>query len=345
MAGYKIQANYDTLQQVIQKFAQKSDEAHQLQTVVSRCSGQLQSGDWIGVGAERFFREMDDLVTPGMKRLIAVLKDASDATKKISDALREAEEQAGGLFRGGNGFSEMPKPGNVPAPTTTGAVVGSGLDSDVFDDRRKAYKVGTPTEVADHQFKNGKFPALKYEIEIDGKKVEVYYPKNPDSKIGSFHSVDQIAKGLAALPDSSRSLIKYVNVNPDKNPEDAEYAKKYKNFAGSYMAAGAAGILQIYPTKNAMTQSYLDGTMIHETGHTLSLQKWGDDYSKGDGWKNWKDAIAADKNQVSDYGNNSPGEDFSEALQQYMTYKGTKYEADARKLWPNRYAIIDKMVK
>jgi len=345
MAGYKIQANYDVLQQVMQKFAQKSDEAHQLQSVVNRCSGQLQSGDWIGVGAERFFQEMNDLVTPGMNRLISVLKDASSATKKISDALREAEEQAGGLFRGGNGFSPSPKPGNISAPTTKAAVVGSGLDADFFDDRRAAYKVGPATEVADYNFRSGKATALKYEVEIGGKKIPVYMPKNPDGKIGKFPTIDEVAKGLASLPESSRKLVTSVNVNPGKNPDDAMWAGKLKNFSGSYMTAYPSGQVDVYPTKNTISQSYLDGTMIHETGHTLSAQKWGDDDSKGAGWKSWKDAMAADKNQVSDYGSNNPSEDFSEALQQYMTYKGTKYEADARKLWPNRWTIIDTMVK
>jgi len=345
MAGYKIQANYDFLQSAMQKFSQRSDEINQLQSTVNRVSGQLQSGDWIGQGAEKFFQEMNDLVTPGMKRLISVLKDASEATKRISDALREAEESAGALFRGGNGGGGAhPKPGNVPAPTTNVSEAGSGVDADAFDDRRLPYKVGSPTEVANYAFASGNAPALKYQVEIGGKTIDVYYPKNVDPTIGKTHTIDQVAKGLAALPESSRNLITKVQVNPGKNPDDAYWATKYKDFAGSYMTAGKEGTVNVYPTKTLQSQSYLDGTMIHETGHILSQQKWGTDYSGAD-WQKWTAAGTADGNQVSTYGNNSPGEDFSEALQQYMTYKGTKYEADARKLWPNRFAIIDNMVK
>jgi len=308
----------------------------------------LRSGDWVGLGAERFFQEMHDLVMPGMNRLISGLKDASNATRKISDALREAEADAGALFRGGSSsHRHSHKPENVPAPTTDVKVVGSKLDADVFDKRRLPYKIGKPTDVAKHAFYSGKADALKYKIEIDGQTIDVYYPKTLDPKMGHFHTVDEIAKGLAALPKVTRELVVGVNVNPGHDPDDKDWANQDimpKN-ARAYMAGGEDGVIEVFPTKNAKAQSYLDGTMIHESGHILTEQQWGSDDTKGADWKQWSKAIAADKNQVSRYGTSSPNEDFSEAFQQYITYKGTKYEADARKLWPNRFAIIDKLVR
>jgi len=103
MAGYKIQANYDDLAKAADHFSKHADHSEQLMRQVEGCYSSLERGDWIGVGAQRFFQEMQQLVFPGMKRLIRVLHDASSATKKISETLKQAEDEAGGLFRQGGG--------------------------------------------------------------------------------------------------------------------------------------------------------------------------------------------------------------------------------------------------
>lgn len=99
MAGYKIQCNYDQMAQAAQTFAQHGDQSNQLMQQVKGVFETLRSGDWIGVGAQKFFEEMEHIVFPGMQRLGNTLKDASDASKKIADALKQAEDEAGGLFR------------------------------------------------------------------------------------------------------------------------------------------------------------------------------------------------------------------------------------------------------
>jgi len=103
MAGYKIQCNYDQMAQAAQTFAKEGEQTSQLFQQVKRVYQQLEGGDWIGVGAEKFFQEMEHLVFPGVNRLASTLKDASQASKRIAEALRQAEEEAGGLFRGGAG--------------------------------------------------------------------------------------------------------------------------------------------------------------------------------------------------------------------------------------------------
>lgn len=99
MAGYKIQANYDDLEGAAQLFARESQRTEQLLKQVGQLVGSLQGGGWIGLGAQAFFQEMEDLVNPGMQRLVSALSDASDAAKRIADAFQQAEDEAGGLFR------------------------------------------------------------------------------------------------------------------------------------------------------------------------------------------------------------------------------------------------------
>ena len=43
---------------------------------------------------------MQDLVFPAMNRLVSALQDASQATDRISEAFKGAEDEAGGIFRG-----------------------------------------------------------------------------------------------------------------------------------------------------------------------------------------------------------------------------------------------------
>jgi peptidoglycan hydrolase-like protein with peptidoglycan-binding domain len=211
-----------------------------------------------------------------------------------------------------------------------------------FETKRAKYKLTGPVEQKDYEFDGGKATALKYEVEIDGKKVPVYVAKDKDAKL-TTHSIEQVAKGLAALPKSSRDLVKAVNVEGKPNPDDAYWAKKY-NTPGfsSYMAAGAEGKVSIYPSTTAMSQSYLDGTMIHETGHTLSKQKWGEDTDKK--WDDWRGAMKKDVTHASAYAKNSESEDFAETLQLYQQVKGTPQEAEVRAVMPERFKIIDDLL-
>ncbi|MBL8951015.1 MAG: peptidoglycan-binding protein [Myxococcaceae bacterium] len=213
-----------------------------------------------------------------------------------------------------------------------------------LDATRKKYTLHGPTEVKDFQFKDKKIDALKYEVEIDGKKTPVYVPKNPDPKLKN-HSIDEVAKGIAALPQASRDLVKQVNVEPIQNSEDPFWAKKYKTPGfHSYMTAGEAGIVNIYPDTNPPgSQDNLDVSLIHETGHILSQQKWGGDDDPR--WKPWQDAMKADGVSASDYAKKAQGEDFSETLKLYQMVKGKKPQEDEmRALMPERFKIIDQLL-
>jgi WXG100 family type VII secretion target len=98
-----IQCNYDSLAEMMISFSREADQTRQLMQTVRQVVNGLQSGGWIGLGAEAFFAEMEHLVFPGVERLSNALSDAGGATKRIAELLRAAEEEAAALFRGGNG--------------------------------------------------------------------------------------------------------------------------------------------------------------------------------------------------------------------------------------------------
>jgi WXG100 family type VII secretion target len=97
--GRRIQANYDDLGAAANLFARESQQTQQLMQQVGQLVGSLQGGGWIGLGANAFFQEMEELVNPAMQRLVNALNDASSAAKRIADVFKQAEEEAGSLFR------------------------------------------------------------------------------------------------------------------------------------------------------------------------------------------------------------------------------------------------------
>lgn len=227
-------------------------------------------------------------------------------------------------------------------------VVSQSVKPGEFDSKRRAYDITGPTDVSNYSFHSGPADALKYEVEIDGRKIPVYLPKNPDSS-QNYHSIDEIAKGLAALPQPSLDRVDNVLVEPKQNPDDAYWAKKYNSpDFRSYMTAGASGDVNVYPTPafnssgaalSRPSQSALDGSFIHETGHILS----GQEFDAKD-WKKWEAAMRNDGISPSTYARSDRQEDFSETLELYMIVKGTPQEAEIRAIMPERFAILDKLV-
>jgi hypothetical protein len=223
------------------------------------------------------------------------------------------------------------------APNVVAAINGPGTLA------RAPYTLHGPTEVKNHPFRSGAADASRYEVEIGGRRIPVYVPAQPNAANGSFHSIDQVARGLAALPASSRAVVNQVSVDPAQNPDDAYWAKQYNdpNFR-SYMTAGADGNVTIYPTQGAQGQDALDGSLIHETGHTLSMRAWGGENDKR--WNAWRAAGQSDGIRPSSYAASSPGEDFSETLTLYQRVRGTPQEAEFRAMMPERFRILDQMV-
>lgn len=206
-----------------------------------------------------------------------------------------------------------------------------------------AHTLTGPVLAAGHAFRGVVADADVYTVTFTdgGQTVTIYAPHAPDPANGHHYTVQQAVHALVRLPPASRAVVTTVTLNAARNPEDPHWAVEYNdpNFE-SFMTAGAAGDITIYPSQGApMDQAYTDDTMVHETGHTWSKQQWGED-TTADSWRPWRDAMASDGVSVSNYATASVDEDVGETLTVYNTTRGTPAFAEYQAMVPARFAIL-----
>lgn len=99
MPALKIRGDYDLLAQMSQIFSRHSTETQRMINGLNQSVSTLQGGDWIGKGANAFYREMEHEVFPSLKRLAAALNIAAKTTRQINQILHDAEDEAARIFR------------------------------------------------------------------------------------------------------------------------------------------------------------------------------------------------------------------------------------------------------
>lgn len=215
----------------------------------------------------------------------------------------------------------------------------SGSKAD-FDKNRQKVTVG-PKTTGTYQFPGDKAPqaANFYNADINGQTVKIIEPAGGPVAGKFLPTVDQTAQSLGAVPPGQLATIQQVVLSPNPNPSDAYWAKQYNTPGFTSAATGGNGGVTHYPLSSALTQDRLDSNTIHEGGHTYSQELWKDAKNKSD----WEDAIKKDDQAPSQYSESAPTEDFSESLVMYTLAKGTPCEAAARAIYPNRFAVFDKL--
>jgi hypothetical protein len=181
----------------------------------------------------------------------------------------------------------------------------------------------------------------QFTIRIDNRDIPVVVHPAPAGKVQ--HTPEDMAKAIAAAPKENRDQIKSVLIEPAERK-------------GAYMAAGGDGIVRAYPVDSLPSEDFTASAVIHETGHIVSSKQWGDDKMNAK-WKTWRDAMAADVVSPSKYGHGAPGDketagkgwtvhdDFAEAMLLYQRVKGTAQEPEMRRLFPERFKVLDEMTK
>ena len=94
----KIRCEYDQLATLANQFEQEADQTLQMFQQIQNMVENLQGGGWIGVGADRFYAEMEDLLFPALKRLVQALEDTGNCVSRVSSLFSEAEQEASGQF-------------------------------------------------------------------------------------------------------------------------------------------------------------------------------------------------------------------------------------------------------
>jgi len=148
MSAPQIRADHDSLAKISQIFARHGASSQQLHQRIQRQVNTLQGGDWIGKGAKAFYREMDAEVLPSLKQLSAALQAADRVTRKISQIMQDAGEEAAALFR--LGLAPGLGLGTLAAGLAAGAADGTGADGSpsLLKSILSAYKDSVPFNVA-----------------------------------------------------------------------------------------------------------------------------------------------------------------------------------------------------
>ncbi len=94
-----VRSNHDELKTIASKFSAEADAVNQMNQNLNSNIETLKGGDWIGPGAQTFYKEMDGEVMPSLKRLNKALGEASRVTNQISQAMKNAENAASGQLR------------------------------------------------------------------------------------------------------------------------------------------------------------------------------------------------------------------------------------------------------
>lgn len=95
----EIKADYEQLQQIAQRFRAQSQNVQQLTRQVKSRMERLQQS-WEGRAADAFFREMNQVLLPGVVRLQKAFDQSSLTVTKIANVMKEAETTAAHLFKG-----------------------------------------------------------------------------------------------------------------------------------------------------------------------------------------------------------------------------------------------------
>lgn len=129
MSTELIQSNYESLEQVAARFEKNRESIQQMHTALNR-KAQALAKSWEGRGSQAFQREMQSTLFPALQRLTNALAQAGATTRKISQSVSNAEQEASNLFKGqasgGMGGGGLDNGGSPAVAMSQGFAGGSG---------------------------------------------------------------------------------------------------------------------------------------------------------------------------------------------------------------------------
>ena len=85
------QVNFEELHQIANFFANEGEEIVELHMRTRRMVDSLLYDGWEGIGSERFYDEMYEVVLPALARLYEALSEAALITRKVSEIYGKAQ--------------------------------------------------------------------------------------------------------------------------------------------------------------------------------------------------------------------------------------------------------------
>lgn len=93
-----IHVDYDELEVVATRLAQQAEEADTALRNCRSCLDTLQSGAWIGKGANAFFTEMENDILPAQQRLFEALSFGNEMVNAVHNSVKQGEDDARVVF-------------------------------------------------------------------------------------------------------------------------------------------------------------------------------------------------------------------------------------------------------
>lgn len=148
MSAPLIRADFDSLAKISQIFGRQAAEIQQSNQRIQGQVDALEGGDWIGKGANAFYREMGTEILPSLKRLSVALQVADRVTRQISKIMQDADPEAAALFR--LGLAPGLGQGAPADGLAAGATDGTGADGSpsLLGSILSAFKDSVPLNVA-----------------------------------------------------------------------------------------------------------------------------------------------------------------------------------------------------
>jgi WXG100 family type VII secretion target len=99
MPAQQVRADYDQLKDISSMFNNEAQACQNTNRSLKSLIEQLKGGDWIGRGADQFYKEMESEVMPAMGKLQKAMDEAGRITREIAQVMRQAEEETSGWFK------------------------------------------------------------------------------------------------------------------------------------------------------------------------------------------------------------------------------------------------------
>lgn len=93
----EFQCMYDGMEEIATSFNAQADVVMQMLDNLRNHMEDLKP-DWIGLGSDAFFAEMESEVIPAIQRLQIALESGAQATQRISQTVETAEQEASAQF-------------------------------------------------------------------------------------------------------------------------------------------------------------------------------------------------------------------------------------------------------
>ncbi len=126
MPASRVRSDHDALKQIASQFGQQAETSRQMMNNLKSNVNTLRGKDWVGKGADKFYAEMDSAVFPSLTRFSKSMDSAQRVTLKISQLMKQAEDDATALFRGGANGNSRSGNGGGPGGAGEGGPGGGG---------------------------------------------------------------------------------------------------------------------------------------------------------------------------------------------------------------------------